>query len=56
MKATQNYPKDTVGTRLAAKGRRLCNRLTDKQREDSFNKAMVIIYGRGQKQTVGAGR
>ena len=39
------YPEETPGSRLAAKARKLANKLTPEQRREHFNGAMTMIYG-----------
>ena len=41
-----DYPEETPGSRLAAKARKLANKLTPEQRREHFNGAMTMIYGR----------
>jgi len=50
-----DYPVETSGSRLAAKARKLANRLTPEQRREHFNKAMTMIYG-GAKEAALARR
>jgi len=38
------YPKQTHGSKLAAKARKLANTLSDAERERLFNKGMAMIY------------
>jgi hypothetical protein len=40
-----DYPEETSGSRLAAKARKLANKLTPEQRREHFNGAMTMIYG-----------
>jgi len=47
-----DYPKDTTGSRLAAKIRAKSNDLADSKRETLFKKGMSLIYGGGAKQAV----
>lgn len=49
-----DYPEETEGSRLAAKTRKLANKLTPEQRREFFRRAMVRIYG-GQPKTPVAG-
>jgi hypothetical protein len=49
------YPDKTKGSQTAAKARTACNAMSDVQREDSFNRGMALIYGRGHKQAARAG-
>jgi len=39
------YPEETPGSRLAAKARKLANKLTPDRRREHFNRAMTMIYG-----------
>lgn len=41
----KDYPLVTHGSRIAARGRRKANRMTDAQREEHFRRGMVLIYG-----------
>ena len=47
---------ETVGSKLAAKARRLANSLSDSERESHLHKAMAIIYGSSGKKAVGVRR
>jgi len=47
---------ETVGSKAAAKARKLSNGLCDERRDEHYNKAMVIIHGGRGKKTVSAGR
>lgn len=50
------YPVSTSGSKVAKRVRTQANKLTERQREDLFQRGMQIIYGgSGAKQTVGAG-
>ena len=40
-----DYPEETEGSRLAAKGRQMANSLTAEQRREHFRRGMVRIYG-----------
>ena len=56
-KATKNfvYPDATAGAKAAKRLRTEANKLTERQREDLFNRGMQIIYGgTGKKEAVGA--
>jgi hypothetical protein len=44
-----DYPEITSGSRLAAKARKLANKLTPEQRREHFNGAMTMIYGGTKK-------
>jgi hypothetical protein len=50
-----DYPEETEGSRLAAKVRKLANRLTPEERRAHFNAAMVRIYGGQPKAATLAG-
>ncbi|MGB8353122.1 MAG: hypothetical protein WCD79_04480 [Chthoniobacteraceae bacterium] len=44
-KAKKNaYPKQTHGSKLAAKARKMANSLSYSERERLYNKGMVMIY------------
>jgi hypothetical protein len=47
-----DYPEETPGSRLAAKARRLANKLTPEQRREHFNGAMAMIYGGAKEATL----
>jgi hypothetical protein len=47
-----DYPAETPGSRLAAKARKLANKLTPEQRREHFNKAMTMIYGGAKEATL----
>ena len=47
-----DYPKVTPGSRLAAKARKLADKLTPEQRREHFNKAMTMIYGGANEVTL----
>jgi hypothetical protein len=49
------YP-ETVGSRLAAKARKMANSLADNQRASHLHKALAVIYGSSGKKTVGVRR
>lgn len=51
-KKVVEYPKETKGSRMAAKLRRQANNLTDEEREAHFRAGMAIIYG--TRQAAGA--
>ena len=40
-----DYPLPTHGSKVAARGRRKANKMTDAQREEHFRRGMVLIYG-----------
>jgi hypothetical protein len=40
-----DYPKETTGSKLAARARAIANKLSDEQREALFRDAMQVIYG-----------
>jgi hypothetical protein len=39
------YPRETAGSRIAAKVRRRTNSLTEEKREEHFHAGMAMIYG-----------
>lgn len=47
-----DYPAETPGSRLAAKARKLANKLTPEQRREHFNGAMAMIYGGAKEATL----
>ena len=47
-----DYPEETPGSRLAAKARKLANKLTPEQRREHFNGAMAMIYGGAKEATL----
>jgi hypothetical protein len=47
-----DYPEETPGSRLAAKARKLANKLTLEQRRAHFNGAMTMIYGGAKEATL----
>jgi hypothetical protein len=56
-KANKNfvYPDTTAGAKAAKRLRTEASKLTERQREDLFNRGMQIIYGgTGKKEAVGA--
>ena len=40
-----DYPLHTHGSKVAARGRRQANKMTDAQREEHFRRGMILIYG-----------
>jgi len=46
------YPEETAGSRLAAKARKLANKLTPEQRREHFDGAMLMIYGGAKEATL----
>ena len=42
---SKEYPAATHGSRVAARGRKKANKMSDAQREEYFRKGMVLIYG-----------
>ena len=49
------YPKETTGSRIAAKVRSEANDLTERDREELFNSGMAMIYGKsGDSKKVSA--
>ena len=51
----KEYPLVTRGSRVAARGRRKANRMTDAQRGEHFRRGMVLIYGGRLAETAVAG-
>ena len=52
-----DYPEETEGSLLAAKGRQMANSLTAEQRREHFRRGMVRIYGGTcPKETIGSGQ
>jgi hypothetical protein len=47
-----DYPAETPGSHLAAKARKLANKLTPEQRREHFNGAMAMIYGGAKEATL----
>jgi hypothetical protein len=47
-----DYPEESAGSRLAAKARKLANKLTPEQRREHFNRAMTMIYGGAKEATL----
>ena len=47
-----DYPEETPGSRLAAKARKLANKLTPEQRREHFDGAMTMIYGGAKEATL----
>jgi hypothetical protein len=47
-----DYPEETPGSRLAAKARKLANKLTPEQRREHFNGAMAMIYGGAKEAAI----
>jgi hypothetical protein len=41
-----DYPEETSGSRLAAKARKLANKLTPEQEAEHFRRGMAMIYGK----------
>lgn len=50
-----DYPRETEGSRLAAKLRKLANKLTPEQEAETIRQGMAKIYGRQPKEITGAG-
>jgi uncharacterized tellurite resistance protein B-like protein len=44
------YPEETEGSRMARQTRKICNRLSNKEREELLRHAMRIIYSDKQKE------
>ena len=47
-----DYPEETPGSRLAAKTRKLANKLAPDQRREHFNGAMATIYGGAKEAAI----
>jgi hypothetical protein len=47
-----DYPEETAGSRLAAKARKLANKLTPERRREHFDGAMTMIYGGAKEATL----
>jgi len=52
---TPDYPEETTGSRLAAKGRKLASKLTPEEEAEHFQRGMAMIYGSQSKEITGAG-
>jgi len=50
-----DYPEETSGSRLAAKARKLANKLTPEEEAAHFRRGMAIIYGGQPKEITGTG-
>ena len=50
-----DYPKETEGSRLAAKVRKLASNLTPQEEAEHFRRGMAKIYGGQAKEIAGAG-
>ena len=50
-----DYPEETSGSRLAAKARKLANKLTPEEEAEHFRRGMAMIYGNQPKEITGAG-
>ncbi len=50
-----DYPDETVGTRWAAKARKMASKFSPEQEAEHLRQAMVKIYGVQPKETTGAG-
>ena len=50
-----DYPEETPGSRLAAKARKLANKLTPEEEAEHLRRGMAIIYGSQPKEITGAG-
>jgi hypothetical protein len=44
-KPVPEYPLQTHGSRVAARGRRKANKMTEAQREEYFRRGVVLIHG-----------
>ena len=49
-KRKADYPKESEGSRMAARIRVRANKMTDAQREECLRKAMQIYYGGQPKE------
>ena len=49
-----DYPEQTHGSRVAARGRQKANAMTEEEREENFKQAMAAIYGGPVPQKTGA--
>jgi hypothetical protein len=47
-----DYPEETPGGHLAAKARKLANKLAPEQRREHVNRAMTMIYGGPKEATL----
>jgi hypothetical protein len=45
VKGEIEYPKQTSGSKIADKARKMANGLSDSERECLYNKGMAMIYG-----------
>lgn len=52
---TLDYPKETTGSRLATKVRKLAGKLTAEEEAEHFRRGMARIYGGQPKEISGAG-
>jgi hypothetical protein len=50
-----DYPEETAGSRLAAKARKLANKLTPVEEAEHFRRGMAKVYGGQPKEITGAG-
>jgi len=50
-----DYPEETAGSRLAAKARKLANKLTPEEEAEHFRHGMARVYGGQPKEITGAG-
>lgn len=48
-----DYPEQTHGSRVAARGRKQANAMTEEEREENFKQAMAAIYGGAVPQKTG---
>ena len=53
--ATTDQPWPTLGTKLAAIGRREAGKLTQEERHEFYRQAMVLAYGGTLKEIAGPG-
>ena len=54
-KAAADRPWPTLGTKLAAVGRREASKLSAEERREYYRQAMVLAYGGTLKEIAGAG-
>jgi hypothetical protein len=52
LQALPDYPLETEGSVIAAEARERANSLSDREREEYFRSAMVMIYGSGGGEAV----
>lgn len=54
-KSVADQPWPTLGTKLAAVGRREASKLSQEERREYYRQAMVLAYGGALKETTGTG-